>query len=303
LVLGYHNVEPSWRFGGAAGRFRNFTRQLSTLRRFTNIVPLEPALDALASGRPLPPRAVAITFDDGYRDNLALAVPVLERLEIPSTIFLVPQFLSGHVHAWWERLAWALRSARAREVTIDGERSSLSGARELKAALEKIERNLKVLDHRARLQAVEDLVDELEPTRPYNAERLFMNWDDARQLARAGVAIGSHTMEHVILARETEHDQRAELAESRNALESQLDVPVKLLAYPNGTRLDYDGTTIDLARSAGYSQALTTWGDLALPDSGKYEIPRRMVDPRQSAVRLLRNVLRQFLSPRDRAAG
>jgi peptidoglycan/xylan/chitin deacetylase (PgdA/CDA1 family) len=257
----------------------------------------------LARGRPLPPRAVAITFDDGYRDNLTLAVPVLERLGIPATIFLVPQFLSGHSHAWWERLAWALRSARAGEVTIDGERSSLNGPRELAATLAKIERHLKVLDHRARLEAVEALVDELKPTRPYGAERLFMNWDDARQLVRAGVAIGSHTMEHAILARETERDQRAELAESRNALENRLDVPVKLLAYPNGARDDYDGTTISLARSAGYSHAVTTWGGLALPDSGEYEIPRRMVDPRKPAVHLLAVVLGRFLSPQGRAAG
>lgn len=101
MVLGYHNIEPTWRFTDPAGGIDNFTRQLSALRRVTNIVPLESALDAIAGGRPLPPRAVAITFDDGYRDNLTLGVPVLQRLKIPATIFLVPEFLSGRVHAWW----------------------------------------------------------------------------------------------------------------------------------------------------------------------------------------------------------
>lgn len=187
-------------------------------------------------------------------------------------------------------------------MTIGDERFELGEPRGRVAALEKIERNLKTLDHAARLEAVEALVDELEPTRPYHADQLFMNWDDARQLVPAGVEIGSHTMEHVILAREAEHDQRAELAESRSALENRLDVPIRLLAYPNGTPSDYDETTIRLARCAGYSRAITTWDAATLPDSGSYEIPRRMVDPCQPVSRLVAGVLRRLLAPPRRDA-
>src|SRR6266550_9463146 len=103
----WHNVDASWSFPSRSGTGpRGMERQFRFLRRVANVVPLRDALEALADGRDLPPRAVAITFDDGYRDNLEIAVPLLQRLGLPATFFLVPGILSGAVQPWWEALGW-----------------------------------------------------------------------------------------------------------------------------------------------------------------------------------------------------
>lgn len=295
-VLGYHNVESTWRFPAAPGRgVRTLGRQLRFLKRTANIVALDTALDALHEGRPLPARAVAITFDDGYRDNLTLAAPLLQRLGIPATIFLVPGFLSGHEHAWWERLGWALTQTRAPAVDFDGGRLNLATTAERHTALAVVEESVKRLDHTARQTAVEGLVAALEPGGTYHPDGLFMDWDGARGLVRAGISIGSHTMRHAILAREAERPQRHDLSESRRLLESELQTRVRTLAYPNGHADDYDATTIAAAREAGYSHAFAARGCTSCVRTPRYELGRRMVSTDRPAWRLTVNVMRDLL--------
>ncbi len=121
LVLGWHNVEPTWFFPAppGAGR-RGLAGQPAVLRRFANVVPLETALQALTEGRPLPPRAVALSFDDGYRDSLQAAAPLLERLGLPATFFLVPGLLARTTPPWWELLGWACQRAGRSQVDFEG---------------------------------------------------------------------------------------------------------------------------------------------------------------------------------------
>ncbi|MGH4019215.1 MAG: polysaccharide deacetylase family protein [Pseudonocardiaceae bacterium] len=256
---------------------------------------LDTALNALQAGRPLPPRAVAITFDDGYRDNLTLAVPILERLRIPATIFLVPGFLSGHEHAWWERLAWAVTRSRAPALDFYGQRLGLGTAADRHAALAVVEEAVKRLDHTARQSAVEGVVAALEPEGSYQPDALFMDWDGARSAVRAGISIGSHTMRHAILARESEETQREELSESRRLLESELQAAVRTLAYPNGQAGDHDAGTVAAAREAGYSHAVTACGRTSCAQTPRYEIRRRMVSTDCPPSRLTVNVMRDLL--------
>lgn len=305
LVLGYHNVGPTWRWPMLRADphpAANFARQMTALAKLTNIVPLDQALADITHGRPLPPRAVAITFDDGYRDNLTSAVPILSRLGIPATVYLVPDFLSHRVYAWWEQLSWALASARATSVDVGGARLGLSDPADRARALTIIEADLKRCDSATRHARVDRLVDALEPRGEYRTSDLFMNWDEARDLVRTGVAIGSHTMSHAILAREDRQVQRDDLRESRETLQQQLGVPVPTLAYPNGQADDYDATTIAAAREAGYTHAVTTRGRTIDVDTPPYEICRWIVSPDRSTPNLILNVLRSLLGQKAHTA-
>ena len=110
LIVAWHNVERTWNYPAAPGAgAAGFEHQLRRLQRLGTIVPLAPSLRQLTTGQPLPPRAIALTFDDGYRDNLEVGAPVLERLGLPATFFLVPGILDGTVSPWWETVAWAVR--------------------------------------------------------------------------------------------------------------------------------------------------------------------------------------------------
>jgi peptidoglycan/xylan/chitin deacetylase (PgdA/CDA1 family) len=293
LVLGYHNIESTWFWPSRPGAgIATFARQMRVLHRIANVVPLEDALDALAAGRPLPPRAVALTFDDGYRDNLELAAPVLRGYGMPATIYLVPGFLSGEQHAWWERLGWAVGRARARRVRLDGHELVLGDDG---AALRAVETLVKRMTHDGRMNAVERLVEDLRPSGEYRADELFLDWDAARGLVPAGMTVGSHTLSHAILGRETAADQRVDLRESRRLLQRELSAEVATLAYPNGTRDDYDDATFAAAREAGYSHAVTAWGGPVSADAPPFEITRSMVSTSTSAPRFAAKILKQLV--------
>ncbi|MGH3867953.1 MAG: polysaccharide deacetylase family protein [Pseudonocardiaceae bacterium] len=293
VVLAWHNVEGTWRFPAAPGSgIRCFTKQLRALRRMTSVVPLDVGLSALREGRQLPSRAVALTFDDGYRDNLTLATPVLRELDLPATVYLVPGLLDGEIDPWWERLGWAFTKAGVPSIEFEGVTLDLRSPAARRASLERVEPMLKARDESARREAVACLVEMLVPAGSYRADDLFMNWAEASDLARAGISIGSHTMRHVILARETEDSQRVDLRESRCRLQDALDVPVTTLAYPNGQLGDYDTTTTAAAAAVGYSHAVTAWGLVNHRTTAPYEIRRRMVAPGDNVVKMILALIR-----------
>ncbi|WP_456599804.1 polysaccharide deacetylase family protein [Blastococcus sp. SYSU DS0616] len=290
LVLGYHNIEPTWAFSGTspeAGR-RGFERQVRFLRRWANVVPLRPALDDLAAGRSLPPRAVALTFDDGYLDNVTVAAPVLRSAGLPASFFLVPGFLSGVRSAWWEQLGWAFVHATARSLSWAGQEYDTSRPAARESTLAAVSDGLKLVDSDAREEAVAEIRGRLAPDGP-ELGRMFMDWDEAGELLRLGHEIESHTCGHPILSREAPAAQSRELGDSRQQLASYFDRPVDVLAFPNGRAQDYTDDTLRIAREAGYAYALTTQTAVAGSGTSPYEVPRVLVDAETD----LREVLRK----------
>jgi peptidoglycan/xylan/chitin deacetylase (PgdA/CDA1 family) len=302
LILGWHNVEGTWCFPSAPERgSKGLYEQFRMLQRSGNVVDLGDALTKLANGQSLPPRAVALTFDDGYRDNLSLAVPMLHELGLPATIFLAPGILSGQVQPWWEVLGRAFATSRRASLRWGGVTTPLGDAR--RSAYDDVCGQLKHLDAPAREAAVTELVAELEPeTRP-DVSELFMDWDEARELVRHGVTVGSHSLDHAILANETPATQQENLAESRRQLEEQLDVPVDLFAYPNGSPSDFDDATVGAAKDAGYRCGVTTiggWNSRATP---LYELRRYVLFPERGRSGFRPIVKRSVLSLVPSGAG
>lgn len=280
LILGWHNIDPTPAFPAPAGAGRQgFLRQLRLLSRVANVVSLRDALDRLQAGEPLPPRAVALTFDDGYRDNLELAVPALARCALPATFFLVPGLLSGQVRAWWEDLAWAFEHASTTELCWDGCRYDLHQPKQRRAVHGKLLPALKRLDRRARDEALHEIIRLVNPRGQAPGNRLFLDWDGARAVVGAGHDVGSHSVTHPILAREDEESQTTELRDARRLLESGLGRSVDLFAYPNGAANDYSDATVRAAREAGYRCALTTRPGLATSGQPPYELRRFLINP------------------------
>ncbi len=280
LVLGWHNAEATPFFPSPPGACaRGLAAQLGLVRRIGNVVPLETALAALAAGRPLPPRAVALTFDDGYRDNLETAIPMLRRLGLPATFYLVPGLLDRTARPWWELLAWAFRNARVTEVRWRERTLPAGESPAAHAAMQEVGEGVKDLDAARRDAEIDALVADLRPRGSADeVAELFLDWDGARRLAGAA-AIGSHTMRHAILSRETPDGQARDLRDSREVLEEGLGVRVATLAYPNGSARDYDAATLVAADAAGYRGAVTTidgWND---PETPPLELRRFVMDP------------------------
>jgi peptidoglycan/xylan/chitin deacetylase (PgdA/CDA1 family) len=288
LVVGFHNVCPTWFWPDPPGRgVDGLVAQVRGLMRLGTIVPLAEAVRDIERGVPLPRRSIALTFDDGYRDNLTDALPVLERLGVPATFFLVPGFLDRSVDAWWECLAWAVTRGRG-EAEVRGHRIVAGNPHQLAVAA--LAQELKAETRVSREAVVADLADRLGTVGDVGTDRLFMDWHDARRLV-GRVDVGSHSGHHEILARETPEAQTRGLADCRARLQRELGVAADLLAYPNGQPGDFDGSTIAAARAAGHLGAVTTVAGCVDHTSERYALDRVVLNP-ANGLRGLRAVTR-----------
>lgn len=279
LVLAWHNVERTWYYPSAPGTgCAGLAYQLERLSKVATIVPLGPALEALSSGRSLPPRAVALTFDDGYRDNLEMAVPLLEKLGLPATFFLVPGFLGREADPWWELLAWGFARSSQTAVSWNGRVLRTRGWLS-RRSVQWVCGQLRKLARARMEETIAELLRLLQPEGKANVKELFLDWSGAGELVRRGFAIGSHSMYHTTLSRELADEQVRDLIASRARLEAELDVPVRLLAYPIGTRADYSAETIDAARRAGYTHALAAHAGVNSPLTPAYSASRFVMEP------------------------
>jgi peptidoglycan/xylan/chitin deacetylase (PgdA/CDA1 family) len=292
-VLAWHNIESTWCFPARPGAgTRGFWKQLRLLRRLTTVVPLHWALERMQQGRPLPPRALALTFDDGYRDNLTIAGPMLSQLRLPATCFLVPGILSGTTTPWWEKLAWTLQSTQKDRISWRGKSLQLLSPAARHSAFQYISRDLKTINLAGRSLQVEALVEALTPTGSYRTDSHFLGWEEARKLS-GHMALGSHSMYHAILSREDDASQLADLSESRRQLADHLGIDAKVVAYPNGKKCDFNAATIAAAKAAGFQYAITTEPGVNGPTTPPYEIRRWLIRPDAGVVNLAK-VLRDL---------
>lgn len=273
LVVAFHRVAREFDpYDPETPDAARFVRQLDALAGF-DVVPLAAGLAALRAGR-LPRTSVAITFDDGYREQLEVAAPLLEARGYPSTVFVSSGFVGGP-NMWHDRLLWALREGRV-GARLDGVGlpeavpAALEARRQLAA---RCIAAVKSLPMAARERAVANVETVCEaPTAP----RLMLDVAELRALAaRPGVEIGAHTRLHPILAACELDEARAEIVDSRADLAQWLGEEVRLFAYPNGHEgRDFSSREVGLVREAGFSHAVTSdWG-VVTSDSDPLRLPR-----------------------------
>src|SRR5439155_585655 len=126
-----------------------------------------------------PRNALALTFDDGYRDNLTHVAPILKRLGLPATIFLVTGFIGTPNALWVDRVAMAFKIATARRVVVGhGRMLPLGTVRERLLALDAALAHLKRVPNEDRLPAVDHLISALHPGAPERPKRLMLSWDE-----------------------------------------------------------------------------------------------------------------------------
>jgi peptidoglycan/xylan/chitin deacetylase (PgdA/CDA1 family) len=251
-----------------------FAARMQHIARNYVVLPLEELAERLGRG-PMPTNALALTFDDGYRDAFTHAAPILARYGLPATIFLATGFMGTADMAWYDRLAAAVKTGRQEAVELaSGEVLSLRSATERFRTLRELLQRLKGIPDEDRQAAVEDLVRRLAPVEPGRPKRLMLTWDEVAALKGLGFSIGAHTVSHPILARVTPEAAWREIHGSKLAIERALGAPVRTFAYPNGGVGDYDSSTVELVRRAGFTCAVTTQRGLNTRKTPIFELRR-----------------------------
>ena len=274
-ILAYHRVLPAADFMRAAmPTVDQFEWQMELLAKHFNPLPLAEAVSLLEYGE-LPPRAVCVTFDDGYADNEAVALPILTRLGIPATVFVTTGFLNGG-RMWNDTIIEAIRVAKGPVIVLSGiglgtyDISSLDKRRLVAGSIIREIKHWKPERRFQVVQAVESL--ELEEVLPTD---LMMTDNQVQNLSNSGIDIGAHTYSHPILATLDLEKARREIEKPKLSLESLIDKPVTSFAYPNGRpEIDYRVEHRDLTEIVGYQFAVSTQWGAASKTSDKWQLPR-----------------------------
>jgi peptidoglycan/xylan/chitin deacetylase (PgdA/CDA1 family) len=280
IILRYHRVIPNeepaapYRMGLGVDLF---TSQIAWLAEHARVVSLEEFLHWRDSGKTPPQDLYVLTFDDGYRDNLTHAAPVLERHGMTGTFYITAACLTERMPFWPEVLSQVVRltSARSRALEVNGVQTVLElGTPEerVDTCLAMIERLRKMPAERisAEVARIADVL-QVDVERARAATPPVLSADDLRALAAKGHGIGSHTVSHPYLAAEPQGRQREEIEGSKRLLEDALRTPVLDFCYPGG---GYTATTRDIVAAAGYRSATTSDLGIAGPEDDIFRLPR-----------------------------
>jgi peptidoglycan/xylan/chitin deacetylase (PgdA/CDA1 family) len=294
LVLNYHRIgnasESPYDPGVFSATAEEFQWQIAYLKRRSYLTTLDEAVAMVTGSIPFR-TSVLITFDDGYLDNYSLAFPVLRSHGAQAVFFLTTSFVGTSHVPWWDVIAYVIKNSRKDVIQLQyPERVEFDLRRQ--RVNDVIMRTLQLYkrpDVKLQERFIQELEKACESSAPSsNAERCFMNWQEAREMQQGGMAFGSHTHTHEILSKLPVERQIEEARQSREALEMQLNRSVDVLAYPVGGRNCFTPETIEALKACGYRAAFSFYGEFNRPgEIQPFNICRVGVGPQsQSRFRL-----------------
>lgn len=273
IILTYHRVIEKWdrtldySQPGMVVTAETFDHQFHFLKQHFDIVPLFSLLDPNPEPRTLNPRCV-ITFDDGWHDNYEIAFPILQKHRLPATVFLTTDFI-GTSRAFWHteliylllhgNLSQLLRKKTFFQAYPTAVSDHLIRLAQVRRALDAcdVDACIGTMKERCEEHVIEDLIrnlaDALGIYRPVFPERnFFLDWDHVREMAAAGIEIGSHGCSHQIMTRLGMEEAEDELVRSKAEIERRIGARIHHFAFPNG---DANRDLLALAGKAGYQTA------------------------------------------------
>lgn len=300
LILLYHRIAtPPLDPFGLSVTPRHFEEQLRVLRARARPMGLRQLSRALRDGT-VPRRAAVVTFDDGYADNLHVAKPLLERYEVPATVFVASGYIGQDREYWWDELERLLLTPGTLppELRLDLEEGVYRV--ELGAASTYTEQDRLRDGQRGRgddgptsarfgfFQSLWDLLRRLRVEPQRRVLRELHTWAGADPGARSGgraltedelvrlkegplVDVGAHTLNHPMLGALPADAQRGEIREGRARLEDMLGCSIDSFSYPYGS---YDSETMATVRDVGFADACSTRAAVVRRRDSRYELPR-----------------------------
>jgi peptidoglycan/xylan/chitin deacetylase (PgdA/CDA1 family) len=269
---------------------RNF-HLLSEFRlhvRFFRRQSVVPLLEAAARGFASP--ATVITFDDGYANNLA-AAEVLSEAKLPWTVFISTGAIGPGGIIWTVELSLLLLHGRSNALDAMEKTWPLAAREARESAFQAIRSCLKAMPAKLRQETMNEIRAQFPISETQRLLEQFpafemLTWKEVRQLAEAGVEIGSHGVNHENHhAAQAPEVRRHELAESKQEIERQIGKPCRFFAFPNGDTCEHSAREVE---EAGYQMAFTTRQGFVQEDSNRFLLPR--ISPGGSVAKLKRQL-------------
>lgn len=260
-VLTYHRVDEPARRPGLdpallSATPKEFGKQMAYLASHYQLLDISDVLAAIRSRnrKDLPPRAVLVTFDDGYCDFQEHAWPILRRYKIPAALFVPTAYPDQPQQTfWWDDLYQALQNTSLKE-NLDTPIGmvSLANAESRIHAHQRLKKHMKTLKYTEAILRVRELCSRLGVQPEANC---IMSWNTLRKLSQEGLTLGAHTRTHTLLNRIPADEARKEVVDSYEDLKREIDPAPPIFAYPGG---EFNDDVVRMMECEGFSLAFTT---------------------------------------------
>jgi len=283
----------------------HFAEQLSALRKYYNPISLQKLTRDLKSDN-VPPKAVIVTFDDGYADNFLEAKPLLDQFDIPATVFITSKSNDSECEFWWDELEKHILLPKIQpdklQLTIHGkkyqwlkddsfsneEAFSKSGqswnilSNENPTFRQFLYRSLcetlRPIDNKTRINVLNDLVLWSDSDTRVRESHRALTEEEILKLSQSSlIELGAHTVNHPVLSAMTDKCQREEILHGKIYLEKIIDRSIYNFSYPYGTRSDYTQNTVSAVKEAGFSCACSNYSGIVRKNTNIFELPRLVV--------------------------
>lgn len=289
-IITYHRVLPSKEFNannspnkGLIVTTERFDQQMLYLSEKYRIISMDELSDHLAGYRDF---AVAVTFDDGYKDNLTYALPVLKKYRVPATIFISTRFPEGNCQMWWYELEELCDSHNSIVFTLKGKNYNfkMQDRTQKNRCFRKIHNLIQSLSENEQ----NDLMNLIRKGRkPKNYKKYCLTWEEIQQLDRESlITIGAHTHSHVNMKQLTIEEVGKEILTSKLLLEGKLGHTIDHFAYPYGTSNEVGNREYSAVVAYGFKTAVTNMYDSLKNDSQIFCLPRYSVLERDNPFKL-----------------
>lgn len=293
-IVTYHGILPAGYKGidsaldGALMSAESFRRQLQLLKTQYNVVSPEQFFLWSESRRPLPPRSVLLTCDDGLQNTLTDMLPILQELGLSCLFFVTGASLSGQASILWYEELYLLFLAAGPSFTLQsfdtGMRISVATPQQKRAGWWDLVKKLSQFDLVRRKEILERIREQLGISADRISEYLgdpvcrrrflMLTAPELRQLAAAGMCIGAHTISHPMLSQAPEELAWKEIFDCRRALEQALDQVIWALAYPFGDAGSITQREQEMAERAGFKCAFLNFGGGLGAGNPRFALPR-----------------------------
>ena len=262
---------------------KDFEKQIVTLKKYFNIIDLNKILNSKLNSKK---RNIVLTFDDGYKDNLTNALPILRKYKVPATIYITTRFLQNKCNIWWYEIEkFISKNSQLKFKFLDKSYSfSLKSKKNKKRCFEILSSLFKELNYNQQNNLLRKITKKGNRTQ-YKKELLskqdliFLNKNYL-------ITIGAHTHNHISLTCLNNKDSILELKKSKKILENLLKKKVYHFAYPYGSKKDATLRESNLVKKVKFKSAVTTQIQFH-KIKNKFLIPRLHINSKDQGIILL----------------
>ena len=262
----------------------NFNNQMKFLKKNYNIISLS-SVNQYLKNHKIPRNSIAITFDDGYQDNLINAIPILEEYNIPATFFVTSGYIGNNKEFYQETLnrIFFLEKQIPSSLYIkvnqtEHQFQKLDQENQKQAAYTALHKALRSEKYDTRKSVIKELIHWSGAGQKPSTNYKNLTFSEVKQISQKSLfEIGAHSVNHPILSSLNENEQRVEIINSKKHLEEIIEKEVTSFAYPYGTIDSYNVGSVNILRENNFSLCCSNFPGLIDKKTSRYELPRFLV--------------------------